>query len=64
MQNFMNGIGSIIFICIYWGAGLCYIVGLYATAKYESIGTFLFTLCVPAFGQIYGAYVGFKYIFL
>ena len=64
MSEAISAIGYFLLVVIYWAAGGFYCIGLYATAKYESVGMFLFTLCVPIFGQLYGAWAGFKFVLL
>lgn len=64
MRDTIASIGYVLLVGAYWAAGGFYCVGLYATAKYDTIGMFLFTLCVPLFGQLYGAWVGFGFVFL
>ncbi len=64
MQDFFEGLFGLVFMAIYWLAGGCYLFGLYAVAKYEGIAMFLLTLCVPVLGQLYGAWAGFKFLFL
>lgn len=64
MQNFGNGIIHGLMVGFYILVAICYPVGLYAVAKADGIGAFLFTLCVPVLGQLYGVWAGFKFLFL
>jgi len=64
MRDLISGIPYVLLMGFYWFAGGCHLFGLYAVAKYEGIGMFLFALCVPVLGQLYGAWAGFKFLFL